>query len=216
MALAAGHQQVAKDLDLALEVAVGLLADGAIGAHHLDGDRPVLRELPGAEDLAHAAAADPFLDQVVGMGLGEFQAPRLAIGAKPGVRRLARWADPSRRAAEVGLVLDRDPLAAPAQVAKHSPSPETSAELDDERAVAGRDDVAIAEQHPLDAKAVDLRSVGAAQVSQVADAVAGSRCGNARATASRSFVIGKWTREERPTMNVLPAVDQVLLTGVGA
>ena len=67
MALAAGHQQVAEDLDLAAEVAVGLLADRAVGADHLDGDRPVPRELPGAKDLAHAAAADPFLDQVVGV-----------------------------------------------------------------------------------------------------------------------------------------------------
>ena len=72
MALTAGHQQVPKDLDLPPEVATGLLADGAIGAHHLDGDRPVLRELPGAKNLAHAAAADPFLDQVVGMVLGNF------------------------------------------------------------------------------------------------------------------------------------------------
>ncbi len=86
MALTAGHQQVAKHLDLPPEVAIGLLADGAVGAHHLDGDRPVLRELPGTENLAHPAATDPFLDQVVGMGLGKLQSSGLAIEAKPWVR----------------------------------------------------------------------------------------------------------------------------------
>ena len=62
---AAGHQQVSEDFDLAAEVAVGFLPSRTIGADHLDGDRAVSRELPGLEDLAHAAAADPFFDQVV-------------------------------------------------------------------------------------------------------------------------------------------------------
>ena len=41
--------------------------------------------------------------------------------------------------------------------------------MDQERAVARRDDVPLAQQHPPDAQAVDLGPVGAAQIDQMAE-----------------------------------------------
>ncbi len=66
MAVTAGHQEVAQYFDFTAKITACLVAELAAGADHLDGDRPVARELPGAEDFAHAAAADPFVNQIVG------------------------------------------------------------------------------------------------------------------------------------------------------
>ena len=130
-----GHQQVLEDRHLAAEVVLGLVAGGAGGDHHLDGDRPVGRELAGEVDLAHPAAADRLLDQVVGVGRGELLAaarrrpgrarggrPRPAASARPGRRRRSRGSGAAARPPR--LVLDDG----------HG-----------ERALAGRDHVAVAE-----------------------------------------------------------------------
>ncbi len=215
MTLPARHQQVAEDLDLALEVAVGLVADRAIGAHHLDGDRPFLRELSGPENLSHPAAADPFLDEVIGVGLGELHAPHRALVAEPGIRPQFTPGRGEGPVLEVGPILDRDPLAAAGAGRHRRRLAGRLAEMDHERAVPGGDHIPLAELDSLHPVAVDLRAVGAAQVEQMTERrlvldpemlarqqhVARHREVNARGPSHHEC---------------LPAVDPILQTGMRA
>ena len=104
----------------------------------------------------------------------------------------------------------------PAQVAKLQRVRRILGEMDDERAVAGRDHVALAEQHPLDPQAVDLRPVGAAQIDQVAEGRLVLDLEMLARQQHGPWSSGKWTREDRPTMNVWRRSITVLLTGVRA
>ncbi len=150
MALAARHQQVPKDLHLTPEVLIGLVSDRTVCTHHLDGDRTVLRQLPGPEDLAHATTADPFLDQIVGIGLGELQPPRLAILAKPDDTGLVTG-EIRARLRTIHRILDRDSLTA-ARTGRHRLAIAGAlGEMHGERAISCRDDVPFAELDPLDA-----------------------------------------------------------------
>ena len=73
--------------------------------------------------------------------------------------------------------------------------------MDHERAVARRDHVSLAQQHPLDAQAVDLGPVGASQIDQMAERGLVLDL-EMFARQHQVVVIGKWTRDDRPTVNV--------------
>ena len=88
----------------------------------------------------------------------------------PSQSQTLRWA--SGRTISFG---DRDPLGPigirppqPAHPAKFWESCRVFHEMDDEGAVSRRDHVAFAQSHVRDAQAIDLGSIGASQVDQVA------------------------------------------------
>ena len=74
--------------------------------------------------------------------------------------------------------------------------------MDRERAVSGRDDVSLAQQHPPDAQAVDLGAVGASQIDQMTErglAVDLEMFAREHEVLRSSKTC---TRDERPTVNV--------------
>ena len=108
----------------------------------------------------------------------------------------------------------RDPSAA-ARAGGEFWDPVSSAKIDDERTVPRLDDIALAEQHPLDPQAVDLGPVGASQVDQVAEwELALDLEMFARQQAGPG---SRGIRPRGPADRVrIAAVDHVFLTGVRA
>ncbi len=141
-----GHQQILEHLHLAAEILLGPLVGGAGRGHHLDGDRAAERQLPREVDLAHAAAADPALDQEVGVGGGELTAESLAGVAEPAGRAARPPAEPACRS--TGAACSQ-----PKQRIGSRPPSRVSLNLDGERAVAGRDHIAVAEMAPTPPRA---------------------------------------------------------------
>ncbi len=215
MALATGHQQIPKDFHLSPEVALRLVPKAAVGAHHLDGDRSVLGQLPGPEDLSHTAAANPFLDQIVGMGLRELHTPRLAILAQPDSIGVVAGSIGDTRRRPRHRILDGGPFSATRAGCHVFPVTGSLGEMHDERAVTGRDHVPLAELNPLDAQSVNLRPVRAPQIDEVAqwwlilDPEVFAR--QEQVLRHREMHARRPAHHER-----LSAVNEILLTRVGA
>src|SRR5271157_2286480 len=213
VALAAGHEHVAQGADLTVEVVQGFLAGRAVGDHHLDRDPPVAGDLPCPVDGSHAPLADHFLDEVVGTGLGELLPPGLALGAEQGgdqrpqsrqhrchFRRLCRG--------EGHTLLELDPTAG-AAVPQAGVVPAAGV-VDGKRAVAGGDQVTLAEQDPFDPQAVDFGAIGASKVDQVAQ---GWKVFELEVLAGQSKIPGHRERRSRrsPHDETAASIDLVCL-----
>ena len=180
MALATGHEHVAQGVDLAMEVVHGLFAGGAVGDHHLDGHPPVPGDLPGPVNGSHTPLANQLLDEVIGARVGE------ALCAWPRTTRTARSLPPAWKHDGGSTPIGRGGWCVHApgcravggRCVKLHPAAcagtldltvaAVRGEMDGEATAARRHHVALAKQHAFHAQTVDLRSIRASQVDQVA------------------------------------------------
>ena len=136
-----GGVQVLEDLHLAAEVVLGAVAGGDGGDHHLDGDRPVGRRAGGPGrprpcPRRRSAARSGSRGGSSGTGGG---------GCAGGRRATRAGSSPAPRAA------DGRPRARPRRSRGSGSARRSSLRLldaDQERALAGRDHVAVAEPRP--------------------------------------------------------------------
>src|SRR5262249_33691778 len=112
------------------------------------------------------AAADPFLDEVVGGRFGEPEPAGLALLAEPEATLGLRQNDLGRPARTSGA--DRDPPGTARAPRKSLGGLRGIQEMDEDGGVSRRDHIAFTQSHMRDAQAVHLGSVGASQVDQVA------------------------------------------------
>lgn len=170
VALAAGHEHVAQRLDLAVEIVQGLFAGRAVGDHHLDRNPPVAGDLPRPVNGSHPPLTNQLFDEIIGTGLREIPPPGVAFraerrGHRPRVRQKQRSL--LRIGGAWGHVLIKLNSAPCATITRSRLGP-ASYVVDGKGAITSRDEITLAEQHPLDPQAIDLGAVGTSQVDQVA------------------------------------------------